>query len=111
MRHADSAEKAIRSIRKKLKELPENVMNWERFEEEFRAVHPEFVRKLKEEYPTLTSTEVKVSCLLRIGMISREIATLLFLSERTVEVHRLNIRKKLGLGGKQSVQEVLTGVG
>ena len=48
MRHAESADKAIRTIRQKLKELPQNVMNWERFEEEFRTVHPEFERKLKE---------------------------------------------------------------
>jgi len=43
--------------------------------------------------------EIKVCCLLRIGMKSHEIGTLLFIEERSVESQRYRLRKKLGLAG------------
>ena len=106
--HADTAETALRSIRTKIKELPENVMNWNRFEDDFRTVHPHFQSKLKERYPKLTAMEVKVCCLLRIGMHSLQIATLLFLSERTVENHRYRLRKKLNLKSGEEISDILS---
>src|SRR5579872_3117325 len=108
VRHAGTAEKAIRSIREKLKEIPEHLLNWEKFSEDFRKVHPDFEKNLKKKYPGLSKAEVKVCCLLRIGMSTREIGTLLFLSERTVEFHRLNIRKKLGIKKKDNMHEMLS---
>jgi DNA-binding CsgD family transcriptional regulator len=52
-------------------------------------------------YYKLTPTEIKISGLIRIGKTSKEIATLLDLSTRTVEVHRNNIRNKLGIRNKK----------
>ena len=105
--HADNAEIAIHLVQKKLKELPENVLNWERFEKDFRTVHPHFQETLKERVPTLTKMELKICCLVRIGMKSHEIATLLFLSERTVESHRYRMRKKLTPAKGQEMIDVL----
>ena len=53
--------------------------------------------KLKQRFPTISATEIKVCCLLRIGMNSLEISTLLFISEYTVAIHRGNICKKFGI--------------
>ncbi|MDP4220552.1 MAG: tetratricopeptide repeat protein [Bacteroidota bacterium] len=110
VRHAATAEKAVRSIREKLKEIPEHLLNWEKFSGEFRSVHPEFEKNLKVKYPSLSQAEVKVCCLLRIGMNTREISTLLFLSERTVELHRQHIRKKLAMPKKIDMHSVLAGI-
>ena len=57
--------------------------------------------RVSDEYYKLTPTEIKISGLIRIGKTSKEIATLLNLSTRTVEVHRNNIRNKLGLRNKK----------
>jgi tetratricopeptide (TPR) repeat protein len=110
VRHADTAEKAVRSIREKLKEIPEHLLNWEKFIEDFRKVHPDFEKNLKKKYTSLSKAEIKVSCLLRIGMSTREIGTLLFLSERTVEIHRQHIRKKLAIKKGVDVHTILSGL-
>ena len=57
--------------------------------------------RVSDKYYKLTPTEIKISGLIRIGKTSKEIATLLNLSTRTVEVHRNNIRNKLGLRNKK----------
>jgi tetratricopeptide (TPR) repeat protein len=110
VRKADTAEKAVRSIREKLKEIPEHLLNWEKFSEDFLKVHPDFEKNITQKFPELSKAEIKVCCLLRIGMSTREIGTLLFLSERTVEFHRLNIRKKMAISKKEDMHSVLTAV-
>ncbi|MBK9249552.1 MAG: tetratricopeptide repeat protein [Ignavibacteria bacterium] len=65
--------------------------------DEISSVHGEFIKRIKTLYPALTDMEVRISALLRMKLTSANIATLLFISQRTVEVHRLRIRKKLGI--------------
>jgi len=48
----------------------------------------------------LTPTELQVLELIRTGKITKEIAQTLGLSKRTVDTHRHNIRKKLGILNK-----------
>jgi DNA-binding NarL/FixJ family response regulator len=45
----------------------------------------------------LTPKEIELCTLIKSGFSIKEIATMQNLSERTVETHRFNIRKKLGL--------------
>ncbi len=54
-----------------------------------------FAKKLTEE--NLTSSELEVAILIKNGKITKEIASLLNISENTVMTHRFKIRKKLGL--------------
>ncbi len=52
-------------------------------------------------YTVLSPNELKVANFIHKGKTTKEIASLLFVSERTVESYRNSIRKKLGLKNKK----------
>jgi hypothetical protein len=50
----------------------------------------------------LTPKEIEIATLVKEGKSTKEIAELLMLSPRTIDLHRLNIRQKLGLKSKRA---------
>jgi tetratricopeptide (TPR) repeat protein/DNA-binding CsgD family transcriptional regulator len=83
-----------------LQQVQQNVISeqeWQAFEEHFEQTHDEFITRIAQLYPSLSPMELKVCSLLKINISSKETARLLSLSVRTINSHRLTIRKKLGL--------------
>jgi tetratricopeptide (TPR) repeat protein/DNA-binding CsgD family transcriptional regulator len=107
MHQSGDVMEVIRQINEKLKELPGESIDWATFEAEFQQTYPEFRTKLMGKYPDLTKTEVRICSLVRLKLISSDIAQLMSVTDRSVEFHRLNIRKKLRLTREQDLAEVL----
>ncbi|UCF84458.1 MAG: PAS domain S-box protein [Desulfobacteraceae bacterium] len=61
-----------------------------------------FLRNFSAKYESLTPTEIQIAHLVRHGVRSKKIASLLDLSKRTIDAHRGNIRKKLKIKNKKS---------
>jgi len=68
---------------------------WEQFSVHFNKVHSDFLLLLKEKYPTLKAHELKLCAYLRMNLSSKEIAQLMSISVRGVEISRYRLRKKL----------------
>jgi PAS domain S-box-containing protein len=63
--------------------------------ENLHSIISPFLQNLKIQFHTLTPMEIKVANLIQAGKRSKEIADILFLSKRTIDAYRYNIRKKL----------------
>lgn len=60
-----------------------------------------FMRQIVSQYPHMTAKELQVATHIREGKANKEIANLMNVSLNTIEIHRYNLRKKLGLQNKK----------
>ena len=98
----------IRALVKKLTTLVSFNHVWEEFEKWFTKIHTGFIKTLAKDHPTLTAREIKVCVLLRLNLMSKEIASIMNIEPASVDVHRYRIRKKLGLGQDENLANYLT---
>jgi tetratricopeptide (TPR) repeat protein/DNA-binding CsgD family transcriptional regulator len=71
--------------------------NWKEFELRFQDVHSGFYAHLRDRFPDLTPSEIRLSALLRLNMTTKEISALTHQSERAIILARHRLRHKLGL--------------
>jgi ligand-binding sensor domain-containing protein/DNA-binding CsgD family transcriptional regulator len=77
------------------------------FRDSFDAVHHNFLQILGERYPELSHKDKMLCAYIRMNLLSKEIAPLLNISTRGVEISRYRLRQKLGLDSKESLTEFL----
>jgi tetratricopeptide (TPR) repeat protein/DNA-binding CsgD family transcriptional regulator len=70
---------------------------WNEFEMRFQHVHNSFYEKLNEINPELTPNERRLCAFLRLNMTTKEIAAITGQSQRSIDVARTRLRKKLNL--------------
>ena len=74
-----------------------NSNDWNLFQEAFNNADKNFLKKVKEKHPKLTPNDLRLCAYLRLNLSSKEIAPLLNISPRSVEVKRYRLRKKMDL--------------
>lgn len=84
-------------INKTIKINAVNKHEWETFETNLNQIHNEFIIKLTKKYAELTPKDIKLCVYLKMNLSSKEIAPMMNISYRGVELHRYRLRKKLQL--------------
>lgn len=84
-------------IKKAIKINSVNKHEWETFETNLNQIHNEFIMNLTEKFPNLTPKDIKLCIYLKMNLSSKEIAPMMNISFRGVELHRYRLRKKLNL--------------
>lgn len=97
-------------IKKSIKINAINKNEWQSFEHNLMQSHEEFVHKLSNKYPVLTSKDIKLCIYLKMNLSSKEIAPLMNISFRGVELHRYRLRKKLSLTSEESLSKFMINV-
>ena len=81
--------------------------DWKMFQEAFKNVDSGFIRKIKTAHPDLTPKDLRLCAYLRLNLVSKEIAPLLNISARSVEIKRYRLRKKMNLPHEKSLVEYI----
>jgi DNA-binding response OmpR family regulator len=79
--------------------------SWEHFVTHFESVHPDFFKRLKEEFPRLTSNDLKLSAYVKIGMGNKEIASLMGVEPSSVKSSLRRLKKKIGMEPEGSIRD------
>ena len=94
-------------IRKTIKINAINKQEWKTFETNLNQIHNEFIINLSKKYPSLTSKDIKLCVLLKMNLSSKEIAPMMNISFRGVELQRYRLRKKLGISQEESLYKFM----
>ena len=97
---ADSPEDKDRKLSELEREIQQRLQNDNRLDDFYARVellHKDFSVKLAESFPTLTAQERKLATLLRLGFSTKYIASLMYITPKSVEIERYRLRRKLGL--------------
>ncbi|WP_109832669.1 7TM diverse intracellular signaling domain-containing protein [Reichenbachiella versicolor] len=98
-------------VRKKLDQLITNQYsensgsNWEDFKLLFEQIHPSFFERINNEYPKLTQSDLRFVAYVKMGLSSKEIASLLNVQVDSLKNTRYRIRKKIGLDPSVKVND------
>ncbi len=105
-----STEEVSKELTRLVRDIETNLSSdhdWEHFQLHFDNVHGDFSRRFKSSYPVLSPQDMKLSAYLRMNLSTKEIAHLLNISVRGVEISRYRLRKKLQLDRKLNLQEYI----
>lgn len=100
-------QKALIKIQDIINQSISSDSDWENFSQNFDVVYANFSTRLTERHPDLSVTDKRLCCYLRMGLTSKEIAPLVNITVKSVEMARYRVRKKLGLGPNDSLSSYL----
>lgn len=101
--------KKIRDMMKRIDKNMAGDSEWEHFQNHFDQVHGDFSQRLIQVYPKLSPQDMKLSTYLRMNLSTKEIAQLLNITVRGVEIARYRLRKKLELNREDNLTEFILG--
>lgn len=113
MRRGDPKARLTRQIQEIRKSIQTNMNdddNWEKFEENFNMVYDDFMKTLTARFPDLKTNDRKLCAYLRMGLSSKEMASLLNTPVRSIETARYRLRKKLNLDGGENLTEFIRNI-
>ena len=84
--------------------------NWEQFTQTFTQTNESFIQNLTSNYPDLTKNDLRLAALLRMNLGTKDIATILNISDDGVKKARYRLRKKLNLDTSDNLDALVMGM-
>ncbi len=106
-------EQSKKQVSEVIKTINEDMLredDWDKFEVHFDQVHEDFLKRLRTNFPTLTPKDLRLCAYLRMNLSTKEIAPLLNISVRGVEISRYRLRKKFDIERIENLTEFLMNV-
>ena len=108
-----SSEDGSKNIKSVITTINKNISEedtWNVFKEAFDNADKDFLKKVKLAHPSLTPNDLRLCAYLRLNLSSKEIAPLLNISVRSVEIKRYRLRKKMELPHEQGLVEYILSI-
>jgi hypothetical protein len=103
----DSTIKNLKEIKALIQKGLNASNEWEKFSEHFDSVHEGFLKRLKQTYPDLSTSTLKLCAFIKMRLSSKEIATLMNTAPDSVLKARYRLRSKFNLEKETGLEEFL----
>lgn len=84
--------------------------DWEKSEEYFNIIYDGLLEKLKSTYPGISKTDMRICVYTKLNLSTKEIADIMNISVRSVEMARYRLRKRLGLPPGKDIADILKNI-
>jgi DNA-binding CsgD family transcriptional regulator len=108
-----TSEEGNRNVKSVITTINKNINeedSWNVFKEAFDSADKDFLKKVKQAHPSLTPNDLRLCAYLRLNLSSKEVAPLLNISVRSVEIKRYRLRKKMDLPHEQGLVEYILSI-
>ena len=109
----NTTEEGNKSIKSVITNITKNISeedSWNVFKEAFDNADKDFLKKVKAAHPSLTPNDLRLCAYLRLNLSSKEVAPLISISVRSVEIKRYRLRKKMELTHEQGLVEYILSI-
>lgn len=87
----------LETLDRKLQQQTSADRYWSEFKTYFEELNPDFFDRIKVQYPDITDRELRLMAFIKIGLNTKEIATLMHIEPASVKTARYRLKKKLGM--------------
>lgn len=102
--------KSIKSLITNINKNINEEDSWNVFVDAFNNADKDFLKKIKIAHQSLTPNDLRLCAFLRLNLSSKEIAPLLNISVRSVEIKRYRLRKKMDLPHEKGLVEYILSI-
>ena len=109
----NTTEEGTKTIKSVITNITKNISeedSWNVFKEAFDNADKDFLKKVKSAHPSLTPNDLRLCAYLRLNLSSKEVAPLISISVRSVEIKRYRLRKKMELTHEQGLVEYILSI-
>jgi len=110
LKKGESGDRNIKSVITTINKNINEDDTWDMFKEAFNNADKDFLKKIKKAHPLLTPNDLRLCAYLRLNLSSKEIAPLLNISVRSVEIKRYRLRKKMDLPHELGLVEYILSI-
>ncbi len=96
-----------REITATIKRSVNSGLEMETFTELHKKLHPEFIRRLKTDFPELTESQLRHAAYIAMGLSPKQIAKALNIEHDSVKKSRTRLRQRMGLAPGTSLEDTL----
>ena len=104
---SDTQENELKSVIKIIDKNLNPKKDWEFFREAFNNADKDFLRRIKQKHEGLTNNDLRLCAYLRLNLSSKEIAPLINISVKSVEMKRYRLRKKFNLPHQDNLTDYI----
>ena len=97
----------LTKVMRLINDAERNDSDWEHFAVHFDQIHSDYLSTLKSKFPDLSPSDLKMCAYLKLNLASKEIAQLMSVTIRAVEVSRYRLRKKLNVTSNTNLFDFL----
>ena len=81
--------------------------SWNDFDTYFEGINKNFYTRLKQNYPEISTNDLKICALIKLNLSIKEMATILNISPDSVKTARYRLRKKLQLQTEENLTDFI----